>query len=669
MIKALRARRSRGALLVVALLAGLVAMFIPTAGAGAAVVTGGVSSVSFEKTTYNKGATLQLNFIWAVGNQTQPGDTFSLTVPADFRVANSNPFDLYAPDGTTVVAHAIWTGTTVTFAMTNYVASHDNVHGDGKLFLKFAQTAQPGDTVTGHFPTGGGRTVDGTVKVNPVVGGGTRVNSTKLGQWNNTDEGTITPTDALGWQIQVPTGPLSNYQVVDTVGAGSSIDCSHGWYVATTTTVDGNGSPTGFTALPTSRYTKVCSATSFTLTIPTVNAGEFINIIYASSVTDVSLANYGNSAVASYNGSRFPISASVRRHVPGGTGVGGTAPGVTIVKFDTLGGDTAVTGNFDTAPGKQLAVGTPTPISMTITSTGNDALTTVHVTDATSSGAAITGLSCDFSPLGGPATGTTWAGPFLKGTSFTCTGTVPALASGVQHTDNATVTGIGQVSLTPVTASNPWNGFTPPAVSVGDFVWVDSNGNGLQDAGEPGIQGVVLTLTGPEGQPVTDVNGQPVGPQTTDANGKYLFSNLPTLPSGQSYTASIDLTAASTQTALTPYVPTGALTGNDRFTDSSTTSATSFENLSTNGSSDLSLDFGFVLASTDNPPPPTSTPPTSAPPSSGVVNPPPATSTPAGGSNLAFTGSSTGGLTGAAIVLMVLGGLLIAAGRRSSRKH
>jgi hypothetical protein len=54
--------------------------------------------------------------------------------------------------------------------------------------------------------------------------------------------------------------------------------------------------------------------------------------------------------------------------------------------------------------------------------------------------------------------------------------------------------------------------------SVGDFVWNDLNGNGIQDAGEPGLSGVTVSL----------YNTTPslVGTTTTDSNGNYLFSGL-----------------------------------------------------------------------------------------------------------------------------------------------
>jgi len=57
--------------------------------------------------------------------------------------------------------------------------------------------------------------------------------------------------------------------------------------------------------------------------------------------------------------------------------------------------------------------------------------------------------------------------------------------------------------------------------SIGDFVWEDTNGNGAQDANEPGIGGVTVTLTGTDGQ------GNPVTETTTTApDGSYSFTDL-----------------------------------------------------------------------------------------------------------------------------------------------
>jgi uncharacterized repeat protein (TIGR01451 family)/fimbrial isopeptide formation D2 family protein len=52
--------------------------------------------------------------------------------------------------------------------------------------------------------------------------------------------------------------------------------------------------------------------------------------------------------------------------------------------------------------------------------------------------------------------------------------------------------------------------------TIGDRVWADLDGDGVQDVGEPGIAGVVVMLTTPNGVVTT----------TTDANGAYAFSGL-----------------------------------------------------------------------------------------------------------------------------------------------
>ena len=54
--------------------------------------------------------------------------------------------------------------------------------------------------------------------------------------------------------------------------------------------------------------------------------------------------------------------------------------------------------------------------------------------------------------------------------------------------------------------------------SIGDKVWLDSNGNGVLDTGETGVAGVSVKLLG--------ANGAVLASQTTDANGNYLFSAL-----------------------------------------------------------------------------------------------------------------------------------------------
>ncbi|MBP7299937.1 MAG: PKD domain-containing protein, partial [Methanoculleus sp.] len=65
----------------------------------------------------------------------------------------------------------------------------------------------------------------------------------------------------------------------------------------------------------------------------------------------------------------------------------------------------------------------------------------------------------------------------------------------------------------------------PAAGQIGDLVWEDKNGNGLQDGGEAGLKDVTVKLLDGTGKPVNDAAGKPREVKT-DANGEYLFDNL-----------------------------------------------------------------------------------------------------------------------------------------------
>ena len=60
---------------------------------------------------------------------------------------------------------------------------------------------------------------------------------------------------------------------------------------------------------------------------------------------------------------------------------------------------------------------------------------------------------------------------------------------------------------------------TPLLASIGDFVWQDSDRDGIQDAGEMGIAGVLVNLY-QCGSPT------PMASTNTDSTGYYLFEGL-----------------------------------------------------------------------------------------------------------------------------------------------
>jgi len=79
------------------------------------------------------------------------------------------------------------------------------------------------------------------------------------------------------------------------------------------------------------------------------------------------------------------------------------------------------------------------------------------------------------------------------------------------------------VSPTAGTVSQYLGGFSfdvppPEPASLGDVVWEDLNADGVQDVGEPGVGGVVVTLT--------DCAGGDLQSTTTASDGTYSFTNL-----------------------------------------------------------------------------------------------------------------------------------------------
>ncbi|MEM7535401.1 MAG: SdrD B-like domain-containing protein [Chloroflexota bacterium] len=121
-------------------------------------------------------------------------------------------------------------------------------------------------------------------------------------------------------------------------------------------------------------------------------------------------------------------------------------------------------------------------------------------------------------------------------------------------------------------------------VRIGDTVWLDRNGNGVQDAGEPGVPGV--SITAHTGQHV------PLGvTAVTDDNGNYLFADLPP----GSYYIVVDLDTLPTDHFISPM---GA--GDDEALDSDVdaeTGSSTIIPLVFDGEQNLDIDMGIYALS------------------------------------------------------------------------
>ncbi len=87
-------------------------------------------------------------------------------------------------------------------------------------------------------------------------------------------------------------------------------------------------------------------------------------------------------------------------------------------------------------------------------------------------------------------------------------GRVTALELAPLATDDPATPAVGDPTLTPLAVP----------VAIGDFVWSDANGNGIQDPGELGLGGIAVRLL--------DGAGNPLATTTSAADGSYRFDRL-----------------------------------------------------------------------------------------------------------------------------------------------
>ena len=91
--------------------------------------------------------------------------------------------------------------------------------------------------------------------------------------------------------------------------------------------------------------------------------------------------------------------------------------------------------------------------------------------------------------------------------------------------------------------------------ALGDYVWLDTNNNGIQDEVGTGISGVTVELE--------DTTGNILSTTTTDASGAYLFTGLAhgsyevqfIAPTGDAFSAALQ--GGNTATDSNPNVSTG----------------------------------------------------------------------------------------------------------------
>ena len=118
--------------------------------------------------------------------------------------------------------------------------------------------------------------------------------------------------------------------------------------------------------------------------------------------------------------------------------------------------------------------------------------------------------------------------------------------------------------------------------ALGDYVWYDANRDGLQEPGEPGINGVLVNLYASDGITLLATTTTSMG-GPNNVNGYYQFTGL----DEGTYVVAVD------STTLPPnYSPTDVMLGSNPALDSNGSPAT--VTLASDSSVDETIDFGYV---------------------------------------------------------------------------
>lgn len=247
-----------------------------------------------------------------------------------------------------------------------------------------------------------------------------------------------------------------------------------------------------------------------------------------------------NGNVVTFNAGTLAAGASVSATLTVTVSAGATGALTNTATVTAAENETNTANNTDTAvttlvPDVDLTV--QKAVSLTDAQVGTELTYTITVTNSgTSTATSVT--ATDTLPAGVTFVSGTGPSGALTANGQTVNVDVGSLAAGASETftilasinNNASGDLVNNVSVaTPLTETDATNNTAqatttvdPVLSTISGVSYVDSNNNGVQDAGEQGIAGVTLTLTG------TDLQGGTINRTvTTDNDGAYLFDQLP----------------------------------------------------------------------------------------------------------------------------------------------
>lgn len=276
---------------------------------------------------------------------------------------NAATYNLYAPDGTTVMGHMVSDGHTVTFTFdAAYISTHDCITWNATLYAGFATTVDPGTPYNLEF------LLDGTTKTFPItIGECPYCNTLYTGPDKWAVVADDTHTVVSGINSHVTTADNETITITDVVDSHQTLRCDDISVFQQGNMLDNRGSLVR-EADVTADATITCSAHTVTMVLAKTLAHK-VYTLYVLATADGTLPAYVDTATIIQGGVTYKQNATATVYGGGGGGNGTQLiPEIAIEKWDT----DRTTGAHDSADdAKKLDAHTDQLIHFAITNTGN----------------------------------------------------------------------------------------------------------------------------------------------------------------------------------------------------------------------------------------------------------------------------------------------------------
>lgn len=507
-----------------------------------------ITSTSIAATTGNNvnvGETITYTLSVTLPEGSSPTTLVVDTLPAGLSyVVGSASLDTTDFNGTASLVSAVAAGNNVTFTLGTVTVANDNDSATDTFTISFTALVQnvvgndgllPGQTSLPNSATlqvnGGAVQTSNTVTAT-VIEPQLQITKTLLNPDTTVDAGTVMDYQVVIQHTAASSGPAFDLALADALASiGLNIDLG-----SITITPDYNGAASGYLTT-----TDNSNASGLNLLFDRLDVGDTITITYSATV---------GASIATGSTVTNTASLSTYDSLPGVGGRVGTpvsSNAVFTVNTNAISGyvyrDLNNDALFNEAPANGLA-GVPVRLLYAGANgtfgDGDDV--TFNTTSGLDGSFSFTGLRpgnyqlIEVTQPVGLLDGDEQPGD--PGNPFG--GTISAVGTDL-------ISGIVIPADSNESQPNYNFGELPPA-AIGNFVWQDSNGNGRQDVGEAGVNGVTVTLTG-----TNDLGAITPIVTTTAGGGVYNFGNLrpgsyevtfSNLPTGAVFT--IDNSASAT---------------------------------------------------------------------------------------------------------------------------